>query len=271
MLRFELLFTFFVSCCLILPVTIYSNDLALARRYRISHQYDKAIEILKSPALAGNTEAELLLAKIYLDQNKSEEATGIYTKLCGSINSHDCWNEMGIVYLAAEKYEKAQDCFLRAVSVREKSAGTYSNLAVAYFAQNKRKEAATFYKKAMEMARYNPIYQVNYGVFLIGIKKYTQAKFLLQKVVLQNEGMFFAELYLGVAHYHKKEYSSALLHINKGVEINPTYYDLYFYRALVYYKTGDYVNALNDLNTVDELFPENRKTSKLRRIIKRNL
>lgn len=261
----------FLALFMIFFTGIFADDLAMARKYRISHQYDKAIQLLTGSANAGNTEAELLLAKIYLDKNESDKAVQIYERLCGSINSHDCWNEMGIVYLSGQKYELAQNSFLRAISIRGKAAGTYSNLAMAYFAQNKRKEAEKYYKKAMDLARYNPIFQVNYGVFLIGIKKYTQAKFLLQKIVLQNEGMFYAELYLGVAHYYKREYSSALLHINKGIELNPTYYDSYFYRSLVYYKTGDYINALNDLNTVDELFPENQKTGKLRRLIKSNL
>lgn len=247
---------------------LYPEGMDEVKKLRQKKQYDQAIESLKS---IGDPEAENMMAKIYLDKGDYTSANNLYSKLCGSSSSFDCWNEFGIASIFLKQYERAEEYFQKALSIKNDSVVGLSNLAIAKQALQKYSEAEELYKKAIQLEEFNPIYKINYAVFLVHKKKYYQAKQILQKVIRENSDLFYAELYLAIAHYQSKEYNSALTHLKKGISINPHYYDLYYHRAVVYYRTGDYINALDDLNRMDELYPDNNKSKVLRKMIQNGI
>ncbi|MCC6447205.1 MAG: tetratricopeptide repeat protein [Chitinophagaceae bacterium] len=254
---------------LFLCLPLYSDAMEEAQKLRVSGKTMEAINLLKSKQ--GSLEGEKFLAKLYLDKGMCNEALQVYGKICHPMNSHDCVNEKGISQTCLGQYEAAVVSFQKAISIQENSATAYSNLAQVYFLMEDLEKAEETHLKALEISPYGTISRINYGVFLVKTKKYSQAKEVFYSVLAENKSLFYAELYLGVAHYMKNEYNSALIHLNRGIALNPEYYDLYYYRALVYYKKGDYGNSLKDLKMVDKLFPDNEKSTALRNIIKKNI
>ncbi|MCB1178136.1 MAG: tetratricopeptide repeat protein [Leptospiraceae bacterium] len=258
-----------LSIFLFIIQPIFSDSLEEARKLRANGQVQDAINLLKSNP--GGSDGEKLLAKLYLDKNMCNEALQIYGKICHTINSHDCFNEKGISQICLNQYDAARSSFEKAISLQDKSSVAYSNLAQAYFLLEDNDKAEENHLKALEISPFGTLPRINYGVFLVKTKKYKQAQAVFYSVLSENKSLFYAELYLGIAHYMKEEYNSALIHLNRGLALNPEYYDLYYYRALLYYKKGDYNRSLHDLKMVDKLFPENEKSTALRNIIKKNI
>lgn len=252
-----------------LQTPVFPDPLQQAKQLRDQGKFEEAVQVLKT-AKAGN-EGDKFLARLYLETGMLEEALSSYSSLCPLLNSHDCFNELGITQASLEKYPEAISSFQKAIQLEPNSSTTYSSLAQAYLMNGQKVEAEKTHQKALEMAPMGIIPRINYGVFLVKIKKYSKAQVVFHSVLAENKSLYYAELYLGISHYMKDEYNSALIHFNRGIEINPEYYDLYYYRALLYYKKGEYSNSLSDLKMVDQLFPNNKKTEPVRNIIKKNI
>lgn len=259
-----LLFLFFYSFFPVFPSTEFEEAIRLRYQGRI----DEAIQKLKTSKLSGDLELELLLAKLYLDKGLYSDSIPIYTKNCKVINSFECYNELGIANMELQNYSQAIENFEKSLALNPQFAMGYSNLAACLTKSSEFKKAQEKHNKAIEMMPNNPFIRINYGIFLIKTKKYQKAKDVLYPVLIENEGMYYAELYVGVAHYFKEEFNLALIHYNRGIAINPEFSDLYYYRALLYYKKGDYQNALYDLNMVEKLTPNLQKTIELKKLIR---
>lgn len=257
-----------LSIFITLHLGLFADTIKKAKQLRDLGKYEEAIQTLKN-GKAG-PEGDKLLARIYLETGMLEEALSIYTRLCPQISNHDCYNELAITQASLEKYPESIQSFQRAIQL-EPNSSTYSALAQVYLMNGDSDKAEEIHLKALEMAPMGIIQRINYGVFLVKTKKYGRAQLVFHSVLAENKSLYYAELYLGISHYMKEEYNSALIHFNKGIEINPEYYDLYYYRALLYYKKGDYSSSLTDLKMVDQLFPSNKKTEPVRKIIKKNI
>jgi tetratricopeptide (TPR) repeat protein len=260
----SLLFIFFFFS------NLFPNELQEAYTLRYQGKYEEAIKKVKSSKFLGDTESEILLAKLYLDTGAFQDAIQLYIRLCKTVNTHECYNELGISYMENSNYPAAIESFEKAIEINPQFATGYSNLAMCYTKSKDYIKAETSHLKALEIMPNNPIIRINYGVYLIKNKKYQRAKDILYPVIVENESMYYAELYIGVAHYFKDEFNSALIHYNRAIGINPDFPDLYYYRALLLYRKGEYNNSINDLKTLEKLnMPFNeQKVQELRKLIK---
>jgi tetratricopeptide (TPR) repeat protein len=260
----SLLFIFFFFS------NLFPNELQEAYTLRYQGKYEEAIKKVKSSKFLGDTESEILLAKLYLDTGAFQDAIQLYIRLCKTVNTHECYNELGISYMENSNYPAAIESFEKVIEINPQFATGYSNLAMCYTKSKDYIKAETSHLKALEIMPNNPIIRINYGVYLIKNKKYQRAKDILYPVIVENESMYYAELYIGVAHYFKDEFNSALIHYNRAIGINPDFPDLYYYRALLLYRKGEYNNSINDLKTLEKLnMPFNeQKVQELRKLIK---
>ncbi len=249
-------------------LSISSAEIEEAIKLRYQGKFEEAIKVLKSSKFLGDTDSELLLAKLYLDTGLYSEANQLYERLCKSINTYECFNEYGISLMSNLNYNTAIENFEKSISINPQFSTAYSNLAMCYTIIKDFNNAEKYNLKALEISPNNPIIRINYGVYLIKIKKYQRSKDILYPVIAENESMYFAELFIGIAHYFKEEYNSSLIHFNRGININPEFSDLYYHRALLYYKKGDYQNSIRDLQMVEKLTPNSVKVIELRKLIK---
>lgn len=245
-----------------------STDYEEAVRLRYQGRIDEAIQKVKSSKFSGDIELELLLAKLYLDKGFYSDSIPIYSKNCKVINSFECYNELAIANMEMQNYNQAVENFEKSLTLNPQFAMGFSNLAACLTKTSEFKKAEEKHNRAIEMMPNNPFIRINYGIFLIKTKKYQKAKDVLYPILIENEGMYYAELYVGVAHYFKEEYNLALIHYNRGIALNPEFSDLYYYRSLLYYKKGDYPGALSDLQMVDKLTPNLQKSNELKKLIR---
>jgi tetratricopeptide (TPR) repeat protein len=261
--------SFFLICSFFFK-QLYANELQEAYTLRYQGKYEDAIKKIKSSKFLGDTESEVLLAKLYLDTGLYPDAISLYIRLCKTLNTHECFNELGISYMENSNFPMAVESFQKAIEINPQFATGYSNLAMCYTKSNNFSKAEESHLKALEIMPNNPIIRINFGVYLIKIKKYQRAKDILYPVIVENESMYYAELFIGVAHYFKEEYNSALIHYNRGIVINPEFPDLYYYRALLLYKKGEYHKSLMDLKTIEKLnSPGNdQRIKELRKLVK---
>lgn len=260
---FLLLFSILIQTSILSISTEFEESIKL----RYQGKFDEAIQKLKSSKFLGDPESELLLAKLYLDTGMYVESINLYTRHCKTINTFECYNEMGIAFMELQNYPQAIENFEKSILLNPLFANGYSNLGACYTKSGEFKKAESKHSKALDMMPNNPFIRINYGVYLIKTKKYQKAKDILYPVLTENEAMYYAELYVGVAHYFKEEYNLALIHYNRGIKINPEFSDLYYYRSLLYYKKGEYENALIDLKMVESLTPNSSKAGELKKLI----
>lgn len=154
---------------------------------RDNGRVDEAITKLKSAGSSGDIGAEQLLAKLYLDTEQYPEAIKIYTKICPILKSYECYNELGISYITSGIYSDAVTAFQKSLELQPNFATGYSNLAQAHLMLGEIDKSESNHKKALELSPNNPIIRINYGVFLVKMKRYQRAKDVLYPVVAEND------------------------------------------------------------------------------------
>ncbi len=85
------------------------------------------------------------------------------------------YNSLGLKYLDANNYQKAETYFRKAIVVDPTLPNPYNNLGIVLASTDRAEESAASYKKAIEL---NPNYAnaySNLGIYFTGKKQYTQA------------------------------------------------------------------------------------------------
>ena len=249
---------------------------ACESRIRELHQAGKSASALalfesapdQQKVVAESSDAALLKARLLLDRDRLREAGMIYEDQCRSVRTHSCWNALGVVRMVSGGHADAIAAFEEALTI-QKSARTYSNLAVAYAHMNQPDHARENHDRALALEPENPTVQMNFGVFLFTGRRFADAGAIFKNVLNRNPDLFYARLYMGRVLTMQREYNAALLEFDRGIQLNPNFFDLYYHRAVVRAKLGDPGGALSDLNQADRINPISGLTDPLREAIKR--
>lgn len=147
---------------------------ALARQNRMDEAdsfYNIAINIDEEILGSGEVDIEdefYSIAKHFFEQGKYEQLESIFDDLLQrlrlSVGRNDpmsarCFNELGILYCSQQKWQLAENAFLRALSILEKQnpvpklqlAALHNNCASLFEACNRMDDARSHYEKAMEL------------------------------------------------------------------------------------------------------------------------
>lgn len=211
--------------------------------------------------------ARLMKARLLLDRDRLREAAAIYEDLCGSVQSHGCWNALGVVRMSLGGYREAVAAFQKSIRI-EATARTHSNLAVAYAYLRKLNEARDHHDRALALDPLSIQSRLNFGVFLFNGRRFDEAGKIFTAVIADAPKDFYARLYMGRVHTMRRDYKAALREFDRGVELNREFFDLYYHRAVVRAKLNDPGGALSDLNRADRINPVNGLTDALRASIK---
>lgn len=226
------------------------------------------LDSLPAADLADSHAARLLQARLLLDRDRLREAGEIYDDLCAAVQTHGCWNALGVVRMSTGGYREAVAAFQKSIQM-EATARTHSNLAVAYAYLHRLNEARDNHDRALALAPRNIQVRLNFGVFLFSGRKFDAAGKIFQSVLADEPDLFYARLYMGRVYTMQRQFEEALLELNRGIELNRKFFNLYYHRAVVRAKLRDPGGALSDLNQADRLNPVNGLTDVLRDAIKR--
>lgn len=125
-------------------------------------------------------------------------------------------NDLGLTYMAKERYDLAQTHFLRAIKFRPDYIEAKNNLGVAYLKQKQWNLAISIFEEVSESLVYE-----------------TPA------IPLSN---------LGWAYFHKKEYEKSKTYFKKSLSYQPNFLVSLHGLASIYLETGYYYQAIEFLN-----------------------
>jgi len=152
---------------------------------------------------------------------KGKGKLNVYFKVSVSPKTAEEWKERGVSFSISGEYEKAIECFDKAIELNPNLTKAYINRGNAYYYLEQYEKAIEDYSKAIEI---DPDYARAYN----------------------NRGN---------AYRHLKQYERAIEDYNKAIEIDPDYAWTYNSRGLAYYNLEQYEKAIEDYNRAIELDP----------------
>jgi tetratricopeptide (TPR) repeat protein len=155
----------------------------------------------------------------YVINREYEKAIECYEKAV-KIDPKDAfaWNSMGLAYNASKKYEKAIECFEKAVKIDPKDAFAWDYMGTSYDELKKYEKAIDCYEKAVKI---NPKYAFawnNMGLAYNALKKYEKAFECYEKAVKIYPKCAPAWSNMGLAYDALKKYEKAIECYEKAVE-----------------------------------------------------
>ncbi len=107
-----------------------------------------------------NEVARINLAKLYIDQNRLNEANGIVNGTLKIYHNYDkALNLLGIIYLKKREFNNALGVFNRITQVNPKFVNAYHNIGVVLLNQKKNQQALDYFQKALKVnSKYKPSY-----------------------------------------------------------------------------------------------------------------
>ncbi|OFZ53186.1 MAG: hypothetical protein A2328_04155 [Bdellovibrionales bacterium RIFOXYB2_FULL_36_6] len=133
-------------------------------------------------------------------------------------------NSLGLVYLAKERYDLAENHFKKALELKKDYVDAKNNLGAAYLKLGKWTQAIECFEDVTKNLIYN------------------------------NPEIPFSNL--GWAYFHQKRYEKADFYFNKSLQINPKFIVSIHGLASVYLETGSYLKAIDFLDRELKKDPE---------------
>lgn len=145
-------------------------------------------------------------------------------------------------YLQRGRLDVALEKIAKAMLQDPRSAATFHTAALIYEKIGDTEEAEKFYKKAMDLDAKDPALQNNYGQFLCGLERFTEAEgYFLSAIKNPNYPTpDLAYENAGLCSLRAKEVNKAEEFFRSALKINPNSAIASFQLAKIYYEKGDY-------------------------------
>ncbi|MCS7227881.1 MAG: tetratricopeptide repeat protein, partial [Endomicrobia bacterium] len=127
------------------------------------------------------------------------------------------------------------------------------------------------YKKAQQKEIYNPVILTRIGKVYFLLKKYDEAKSVLERCIIANPNFVSAYELLLKVYYEKGEYENALQIYRHILEINPFNHEIRKIVGSIYSDLGRLKDAIREYEVVSILDPSDSKTRVVLDSIKRYL
>ncbi|MFH0796789.1 MAG: tetratricopeptide repeat protein, partial [Candidatus Omnitrophota bacterium] len=138
-------------------------------------------------------------------------------------NSFRAWNELGVLYLNADRLEEASYHFEKAVALNTEFDQAYDNLGTAYDKSGKPEEAIKAHKKALEINPDNPKIYNNLGNAYNNLNRLDEALEMYRKALRLNPAYKAVYNNVGVVYYKKGMLNEAIKYWTKALEIDPNF------------------------------------------------
>ena len=197
----------------------------------------------------------------------------IFAPIVGAVTATE-WNNNGVSFIKTSKYEKAIECFDKAIELDPNSAIAYNNRGNAYYYLKQYEGAIKDYNKAIEQ---DPNYANTYysrGRAYYNLKQYERAiEDYTRAIVLDPNYATDANAYhnRGWAYYNLKQYEIAIEDYNKAIALNQNFAVAYNNRGFAYYYLSQYEIAIADYDKAIELNPNLAEAYNNRGVAYKNL
>ena len=216
------------------------NDLTMARAW-LSH-YEKFLN-----------DAELLDSAMY------------YLKKLDPEKEAETW--MHYYFLSAQ-YKTLID-FSTNIDFKKMPADLCYYTGQSYYNRSNYKQAASFYKMAVEKMPFNLKYRNKLGTALITLGDYDGAKKEFESILNENPEMHIALNNLAFVYLYEKDFKKAEYYINKTLAIDPDYINAHLNKVKIMFAMGKLSEADSYLQKLLLKFPGNTQIRQLIRLKER--
>ena len=172
--------------------------------------------------------------------------------LIDSTESAEEWNEKGIDFGKSGQYERAIECFSKAIELDANYTMAYFYRGKAYGELKQYQEAICDYNEAIKLdENYTHAYN-DRGLAYYKLKDYERAICDYNKAIKLDANYTHAYNDRGLAYYKLKDYERAIEDYNKTIEQDENYAQTYNNRGNAYYELKDYERAIEDYNKTIE-------------------
>ncbi len=238
--------------------------------------------------LAGAMEA---LADQYVNDSRMEEAEKLYMKATSTDSTSKRWNIAGNFYYRLQEWQKAVDCYSKAIEINPADPVIHENKGLALEKLGKNELAEKSYMTALDLEKETGHYFNRLGVFYYNLGKYEQAvQFYQQAIDHEPEELIFLEniclafesmkapekaepYYIrmtaiapdndrilnlaGIYYFNRNNYEKAEEFYKKAIEKNERN-DVYYQNlSAVYRATGRHTEGIQLLEKALEYNPQN--------------
>ena len=163
----------------------------------------------------------------------------------------------GLSYVRKKNYDKAFECFNRAIELApDNAANSYNNRGLIYYLNGKDAEAIKDFEKSIKINPKDPQTFTNLANVYQNKKEIDKSIQLYSKAIEINNRFMPAYASRGYNYIIKKEFDKAVSDSSKAIELAPNHRLGYINRGLAYIEMKEYNKAENDFNKSIELDPE---------------
>ena len=165
------------------------------------------------------------------------------------------WNEKGISFGKSGEYEKAIECFNKAIELEPNYAKAYYYRGIAYGDLKQYEKAICDYNKAIKQDQKYAKTYTKRGIAYAELKEYEKAIEDFNKAIELDPQDAKAHNHRGDAYVHLKQYEKAIEDFDKAIELDPNYAWAYNNRGTAYAHLKQYERAIDDYDKAIELDP----------------
>ena len=227
------------------------NSRALMERAEMrarAGEFPRAIEDARAAQEAASgaqsASASLLLARIYAQAGKKEEAL----KVLGALDEATTALPETValrtaILMGGEADAESRAALEKALEREPRNAALLARLGALYRTDDPPR-AVEYYRRAMEIEPRNADYATGYGAALVKARRFTEAVTILRQVLIVMPDSYVAHVNLATALYESKHFQEALKEYGWIVEAKPEIAITYFFIATAHDLLGEYQEAL---------------------------
>jgi Tfp pilus assembly protein PilF len=173
-------------------------------------------------------------------------------------NNPDLQNNLGLAYFRKNRYDIAEQKFLRAIDLKPEFTAARNNLGLNYLQMKRWDDAILEFKLVTEDIFYQEQESafINLGIAYLSKGEYPKALATLRSAVTNYPRNPIARVYLGKVYFVLDKVDPAIGEYRKAVELNTDYANAHYQLALAYLKVKDNRAALVSFKEVLRIAPD---------------
>lgn len=170
------------------------------------------------------------------------------------------WRQLGAAYEHLKDFDKAADCYNKALELEQGNAVSWSSLAGLYYRMKNYDKAIDCCNKALTLAPTDSVIRQNLAFAYLRAENYTLAAQNFSKALEFAPNNANSHYGLGVAYQKLGDLDNAETSLKKASELSPKSAAVWQALGDVYFAKKDYVKAIEQFNKASELDPKNAET-----------
>lgn len=196
---------------------------------------------LRIAAIAITAAFSIFFSFITIDMNEYwKDPIAFYQRTVKYVRTNPkIWDNLGGAFAAAGRDDEAAPCFLAAIRLDPRYAGSYSNLGNVYFRAQRYEEAYQLYKKSVELRPDFALGYNNLGNICVVMGKMDEALKYYNKVIElapNNPGVYNN---IGLVNKMLGNTQAAIDSLNKSISVNPDFPLPYSILSRIYFEQGN--------------------------------